>query len=274
MKNECIFCKSKDITKFITTSDRYNPKQVYTYFLCNKCHLIYLKDRTDNKEFYIYNNKKNLPTYQKFILWLYYIRIKKHFKNKGDILDFGCGSGNLSRFLKNRGYNVDCLDIDKKSLKWVKGIHKLPVYNKVPNKLYDVIILKQVFEHLPNPIKTLNEIKKHLKVGGIIVISIPNINSFQAKIFKKNWFHLDAPRHLTHFSENSFERLIRDNHLKIIDKSYLNLNMEIAGWIWSGKNRQKNVNNINLFKAGLVIPIVFLTNFLRNTAEITYIIKN
>ena len=34
---------------------------------------------------------------------------------------------------------------------------------------------------------------------GVAVIALPNIKSFQSRLFRGKWFHLDPPRHLFFF---------------------------------------------------------------------------
>jgi predicted SAM-dependent methyltransferase len=48
-----------------------------------------------------------------------------------------------------------------------------------------VVILSHVLKHLSDPITNLNEINLVLKNDGKLIISIPNVNSFEAKHFEK-----------------------------------------------------------------------------------------
>jgi len=67
-----------------------------------------------------------------------------------------------------------------------------------PGRSFDAICLWHVFEHISHPRETLELISSRLAEGGFLFISLPNIESLEARIFRKNWFHLDPPRHL-HF---------------------------------------------------------------------------
>jgi len=55
-----------------------------------------------------------------------------------------------------------------------------------------------------------------LKPNGILYISFPNIESWQAKRFKGNWLHLDPPRHLHFPSIGSLTHFLRTNKLNLI----------------------------------------------------------
>ena len=62
-------------------------------------------------------------------------------------------------------------------------------------------------EHLYEPIPTLNEVKRILKDDGLLVIAVPNVDSFAAKVFKENWYQLEIPIHLIAFSPDSITRM-------------------------------------------------------------------
>ena len=198
------------------------------------------------------------------------------FKENGDVLDFGCGAGNFAKYLSEKGYEVDCLDVNKEAINWVRKIHGLPITKEIPNKKYDLILLNTVLEHLPNPINEMEKIKKHLKEDGIIIIAIQNINSLQARLFRRNWFHLDAPRHITHFYKDSFEKMTKKENLKIIKKFYFNLNIDPAGWYWSIKkpayNRHHEIKNPSRVMLCLFVPLVAITSLLKSTGQIIYVI--
>ena len=70
---------------------------------------------------------------------------------------------------------------------------------------FDAVTLIHVFEHLPDPRQTLEIISEILKKDGILMMSFPNIDSFQSRIFKGKWLHIDPPRHLFFFSPKDFK---------------------------------------------------------------------
>lgn len=97
---------------------------------------------------------------------------------------------------------------------------------KFPDGYFDVITLIHVLEHLRDPVGTLREVCRILKKGGIVIMAVPNIRSLAGFLFQSYWFHLDAPRHLHHFSPASLRRLlckadgirpVRVNHLPMTE---------------------------------------------------------
>jgi len=83
------------------------------------------------------------------------------------ILDLGCGSGWLTKFLNSKGFDCVGVDIDQKNEPpFYKGTAE-----KIPfrDKLFDCIIMIEVIEHI-SP-KCYNEINRVLKDGGKIILS-------------------------------------------------------------------------------------------------------
>jgi len=254
-------------------SDRHDPKKIYKYKRCINCNLVMLETRSSNEDFKSYNLHP-ITKAQSFVLWMFYRQLKGH-KQTGTILDFGAGSGNLARYLSDKGYKVDCMEIDDDSISWIEKMHKLTVTKKVQPKKYDAIVLNSVFEHLPNPLDELTNLKQHLYDDGVIIIAIPNINSLQARIFKEKWFHLDAPRHLNHFFKESFPFLVKQAGLRITKTYHFNLHIDLTGWYWSvRKPRRDNTGGKYPYLILLLfLPLVMVTSLCKSAALVTYVIR-
>lgn len=87
------------------------------------------------------------------------INILQNIKFK-KILDYGCGDANLPKMLKS---NIDYtgLDINLKLINQNKK--KFPnasFISKLKNQKFDVIVLSAVIEHVINPEKLLQQLKK------------------------------------------------------------------------------------------------------------------
>ena len=62
-------------------------------------------------------------------------------------------------------------------------------------------------EHMYKPDEVVRMAMKWLKPGGIFYVSLPNIESWEAKALGTYWFGLELPRHLFLFSPKSLRRL-------------------------------------------------------------------
>jgi 2-polyprenyl-3-methyl-5-hydroxy-6-metoxy-1,4-benzoquinol methylase len=74
---------------------------------------------------------------------------------------------------------------------------------------FDVVTMWHVIEHVHDPKGTLAELHRIMKPGGLLVISTPNLWSWDARGFGRYWVGLDAPRHLYVFSPATLEHLLQ-----------------------------------------------------------------
>ena len=64
-----------------------------------------------------------------------------------------------------------------------------------PNVRFDLIILNQVVEHIPDPGSLIAQLTGRLAPGGRMVISFPNSGSIYRRIFGRRWIHWHVPYH-------------------------------------------------------------------------------
>ena len=99
------------------------------------------------------------------------------------VMEVGCSNGrNISLPLSEFGYQVTGVDIHKPSIEWANANNDFENteficqdFNKFKStKLFDVVILSDILEHVSNPDKILNLAKKFIKKKGMILVCIPN----------------------------------------------------------------------------------------------------
>jgi len=86
---------------------------------------------------------------------------------------------------------------------------------------FDVITMRGVIEHLPDPVKTIKKVSDLMKPGGLFYIcATPNGESFSVKLFKQNWNLFHPIEHLWYFSPNNLSLLSEGFNLKLIWSEY------------------------------------------------------
>lgn len=123
----------------------------------------------------------------------------------GRILDVGCGSGRFLKWLKEHGWDVSGVDLSEKAAQNAakSGLNIFCGQLQdagFASRHFDVILINQVLEHVHDPMVVLREANRLLKDGGKLIVGVPNIESYESRIFGKYWSPLDIPRHLFHFS--------------------------------------------------------------------------
>ncbi|MBX3166797.1 MAG: class I SAM-dependent methyltransferase [Candidatus Eremiobacteraeota bacterium] len=111
------------------------------------------------------------------------------------VLDAGCGSGNLTRRLLNRGYRVHAVDSSPGMLQ--RAAAKCPEADPQTQNLdqslpcaqgtYAGITCSNVLYSLPNPRKTLVDFHRILKPGGCLIISNPGRQFSMRKVLERHW---------------------------------------------------------------------------------------
>ncbi len=73
----------------------------------------------------------------------------------------------FGRFIEERGLDVRYCDIEREPIPYGTAS-------------FDVVLFNELFEHLRiNPIRTLSEVRRVLRVGGTLFLSTPNLRSFR-----------------------------------------------------------------------------------------------
>jgi SAM-dependent methyltransferase len=101
---------------------------------------------------------------------------------------------------------------------------------------FEVITLWHVLEHVPRPVELLRGLEQHLAPGGALVVSVPNLQSWQGRLFGGQWFHLDAPRHLIHFEPETLRStLARVGFAQVAEQRFVP-EYGSSGWVQSSLN--------------------------------------
>jgi SAM-dependent methyltransferase len=73
----------------------------------------------------------------------------------------------------------------------------------------DAVTLWHVVEHVEAPDAATAAIASWLRPGGALLVGVPNLGSLQARVGGERWYHLDLPRHRTHFTVPGLLALVR-----------------------------------------------------------------
>jgi SAM-dependent methyltransferase len=75
-----------------------------------------------------------------------------------------------------------------------------------------------VLEHLPSPRAGLSQIRQWLRPGGHLFLSVPNLESWDARLFGSRWIGWDAPRHFWLFPRAVLERLFAETGFEVVGR--------------------------------------------------------
>jgi len=111
----------------------------------------------------------------------------KHLPKEGRILESGCGLGRWVFYLRQRGYSITGIDLARPAVEMAKAYDpSVPIFlndvlqSQFPDQSFDAAISLGVVEHFEEgPQHALAELRRVLKDGGILCISVPVQNFFR-----------------------------------------------------------------------------------------------
>lgn len=151
----------------------------------------------------------------------YLSKVVKDFDTR--ILDVGCGNGHKFLYpLYESGFrNISgCDPFIEANITYENG---LTIFRNELSEISgerDVICFNHSFEHVHNPLETLQKTNELLSDGGYCIIRIPTSSSYAWKHYGVNWFQLDAPRHYFLHSIESINFLADQTGFELEDYVY------------------------------------------------------
>lgn len=118
--------------------------------------------------------------------------------------------------------------------------------------------------------KRIKQISNLLKKDGTIFIALPNLDSPDSKKYKKYWSALDVPRHLYHFTQNSFTELISKHNMKLIHAEPMKFDAYYVSML-SEKYLQNSMYLPSAFITGLISNLKARKK--NNYSSMIYVVK-
>jgi 2-polyprenyl-3-methyl-5-hydroxy-6-metoxy-1,4-benzoquinol methylase len=164
----------------------------------------------------IYTRTRNDLT-ERNLHWLKVLM--KYRLPSSNILELGCSHGSFVALMQTAGYLASGVEMSPWVVSFGKETFDVPIYLGPVENLdlaegsFDVIVLMDVLEHLPNPLKTLNYCARLLKSNGLILVQTPKVKenkSHKALLESQDPFlkMLIADEHLFLFSQDGVVKLL------------------------------------------------------------------
>ena len=223
----CPICEHKTFKSFIKCKDHNFSNDVFTIVECEHCSFKFTNPRPTPETIHLYYQNDNyishtsskkgvfnkvyhlVRQYQFSYKWNI---IKKTVSNKNNLrlLDFGCGTGEFIHYCKQKNATVFGVEKDDGARSLAIKNYQLNVKKELSdfNENFDVITLWHVFEHIEDFKTLLIKLKKLLNDNGLIILGLPNHNSYDAKTYQENWVAYDVPIHLSHFTRADILKLV------------------------------------------------------------------
>jgi 2-polyprenyl-3-methyl-5-hydroxy-6-metoxy-1,4-benzoquinol methylase len=161
----------------------------------------------------------------------YLANINRRSSRRGNLLEIGFGKGSFLMLARQHGWTTYGIDLSVPHVK--RATEKLGLSNitlgtledvAYPNDFFEVVAGFNFLEHVPDPRKTLEEIYRILRPGGLLAVMCPNIagiyHSLMPALLGANdplrisWV---PPEHLSYFNKRNLRLLLESVGFTEID---------------------------------------------------------
>jgi len=255
MIDSCYVCGTINSGFFSVAHDRFDihPGREYEIRCCNSCGLGWTLPEIPAEELHLYYPPSYLGETRKLLAevesgrwhgtasWRMEdekARLLSRYCREGAILDVGCGEGKFLWALDPSRWRRVGIEFSHETVAVVRGriqgvdlIEGTLESAALPERSFDVVTFWHVLEHLKEPRIGLLKAASLLKPGGLVVVSLPNLASHQARWFRSSWFAFgDVPRHVFHFTPKSLALLLEQAGIHPIDKVFFSKAVNFHLW--------------------------------------------
>ena len=161
--------------------------------------------------------------------------------NGDTALDYGCGVGKSSMFLKSIGLNVESVDINSEMIKLAQYNDVTGKYSQIKSgeinsedESFDLVFASWVLMEISSKnelSKVVNEISRVLKVGGTFITIVCNENTYNTDWLSEN----------TEFKENTSL-----NSGSIVKMFFKDIDLAIYDYFWTEQDYKNTLKHSNL----------------------------
>jgi SAM-dependent methyltransferase len=234
-------CRLCGHTRFKVLFDRE-----FKVLLCRNCGLVFQEERGRNlrkyySEEYDYglddgSRAEHVRLDDSIFEW-----VIKHLPRTKDsvLLEIGCGAGFLLKRFRDHGIEAFGIEPSKKAVEFARQVNAIEEIEccmlddlETVERLYDVVVLVQTFEHFADPLGSLLKIGGLLKKDGTLFIEVPNFfapNGFY--LFKIGGVNYPSPNHLFVYSRRTLRAFLRQAGFSVRRVSYTVQNIRMIATV-------------------------------------------
>jgi SAM-dependent methyltransferase len=184
------------------------------------------KNWDDKTDYYAnYSNKDRLHELE--VLYCSQYEQMRQFIGRDNltIVDVGCGLGFFPYSIQAKfpGAKITSVDISPEAVSHLKqkGVNAILgdfLDVNLPDGQFDVVYMREVLEHLYEPLSYVRKVKSLLKKGGLFFYTTGNTNQIDDM---KNWDYVRPAGHVNYFNPSSIRALFKRSGLKCYPRELL-----------------------------------------------------
>ena len=195
-ENRCPCCGGSNFKRWMQVPSRSeHGLSCYDLLRCSMCKHTWLDNRPTPEEIGSYYTDK----YHRAIShagetaakrWRRQLQVISNYKASGRILDIGCSSGGFLSYLNSETWERYGIEASVPTAERARSISGADIFAGdvldavFQRNWFDVITCSDVLEHLYEPREVFRRVCNWLKPGGIFYVFVPNIMSWEARVFR------------------------------------------------------------------------------------------
>lgn len=158
--------------------------------------------------------------------------LRRHVPRPGRLLEIGCGNGRLLYLARQDGWIVQGLEMSPLLAQGAHaclgldvGVGDFLAGPAVPGTRHELLVLRHVLEHLPDPLHAMHRIHDLLTDDGCALLEFPNIDALDLRA--KRWLQRTQlhrhhypddyrPGHCVEFCRRSFAYLLQQTRFELL----------------------------------------------------------
>lgn len=214
----------------------YFEKDWFRYVKCQDCLMIYMNPRMNREATYAYYNSTANSIYNeiKFDQYSSGSRMddkinvanlslidRYRARTRGALLEIGSAKGLFLSKAKERGYEVYGIELNKKNAEYSRRLVGDTVFDVdifdacFKSGKFDVIYMRDVIEHIPDPQPFFRELNRIAKPGALLFIETHNIDGLINRIVREKHIVIFGFEHPIHWSPETLGKALDNSGYKV-----------------------------------------------------------
>ncbi|MCC5958870.1 MAG: class I SAM-dependent methyltransferase [Rhodobacteraceae bacterium] len=292
----CNLCGESSSFALFHGSDRRHPLPgIFTMIRCRACGHVYLSPRPAPSSIGMYYPDTYSP-YTRQPGWLgiatRWMRrrearsLSRLVAPGAHVLEVGCASGDLLRELRACGLHASGVEFNARVAADAREHHGLDitagtVADVTGEAVFDMVVMRNVIEHVPSPRDDIHHIRGLLGPNGLLLLSTDNLDSWDRRVFGPCWYGYDMPRHFNLFSPQSLERLLNAEHFTVerVSFSLVPTHWLVSSRYWledrglKGRWLEFLLSSRNLPAVAALLPLTFVQRLARTGGRMSLLAR-